>query len=671
MEHTDGSPICELTPSIATAVDFARQVLEGIEYLHDHGLVHGALTDQSIVVDKNGRVRIERMETVIDPNNQSQPADDIKAIGNMLHSMATNSTRDSSESLRKEVDAVARKFIRSEVHNTTQAQKLLSAIALPTSEARPPIHRPTVSAHSTRAKKRTTGETDQTARQPAKIPILFVSFLIAGVTIAFASMGILVYVLTRPAPSVAKSDEESIDRWWDEEAQAGTANTTPIDNLESEPRSEPKRSKQEIASGDDGQAKPPPKNGVDLGKAGAINSMEPDGSDTVQTQSDVGSTKDTATDVAVETRNDKPSSDTAKTIKPKSDQPEPDKEAKVVAPEDPFANLARRSVLPLPNVNEIHSFGKFNGEADPTLSLLGTDVARLGKQSLQIVTGKRPATWRIESTLAEESSEIVAAIAVHDGELQFRWSPSANRSAISKQLQNCILSLRSGNFQHEILLRDPAIELPTFVVSCDGARFERGVKITGIPPLKSVQFAVIELSGEFNNASDESGMPAVEPSSAKFGETISITAKSKGSTRLRFDLSIGKRRNVVLSLSPFLQNGADENGWLPLTRRKFVTLGKPIVAAFQALPETKKKLSALRKRMSRAMNDSQEKDLKAQHDAQLRIIESAHTRLVATRALCDALDQKAQVRLRIFYTVGERQIDLAVSPPFADSAEGT
>jgi serine/threonine-protein kinase len=63
MEHVKGIPLSKVirsrrSVSVATALDFARQIVAGVAHAHDHGVVHGDLKSSNIMVGPDGRVTI-------------------------------------------------------------------------------------------------------------------------------------------------------------------------------------------------------------------------------------------------------------------------------------------------------------------------------------------------------------------------------------------------------------------------------------------------------------------------------------------------------------------------------------------------------------------------------------------------------------------------------------
>ncbi len=407
-------------------------------------------------------------------------------------------------------------------------------------------------------------------------------------------------------------------------------------------------------AGPAGLATTEPTGKIDLSQVGVINSPMPAGE---KSESKPAPQPD---DMPSDIPADEPKAIEPTTTDQPKDGESTDEVAAPTKPTDPFTNLLDRVPLSAPTKKEVLTFGQIDASAEPFVSLVGTQLVARGKSVLQLVTSEKKNVWKIESKSSDDDKEEIALLAIHEGKLSFRWNGTAAKSSIAKQLQNCLLKLKAHNFEHVITLRPEAIQLPPLIVSCDGPRYLRSIRISGLPPTKAIQFEVLEVSSEFKKVE-------IAPAKANYGDSISMTVTDKDSTPVKFDLAIGKRGKVILSLAPFLGSGSTDE-WVPLTRKRFVAFGMPILATYQALPETKKQLTALRRKLYKNMNESEKKDLKAAHDAQLRIVESAYEQYVATRAVCDTLNESAQVRVRIFYTAGKQQIDLAVSPEFPSAS---
>jgi hypothetical protein len=345
-------------------------------------------------------------------------------------------------------------------------------------------------------------------------------------------------------------------------------------------------------------------------------------------------------------------SDIVTSVSSKTETPAP-----VVVQANVFEELPSRVTLGSSKEDGVQTFGKLP-ESDVELTLLGGNIAH-GKVKFRVVDSEdeKRNTWQVQTVSGTSDFETIANLAMDNGELQFRWSPTLPKYAVANHLRNCLLRLSTGEFQHDIILRGPAVEIPMLTVSCDGPNYQRGVSIPTLPSLDSISFEVVEISGQFVK-------PAIDPKSAAYGSMISITTQSDQSAAIKFDLTMEQRRGLAPVLSPYLFHES-ANDWVRLTRREFQSIGIPIIAAKRALPETKKQFEAVRRRLSKSISQQQRDDLKAEHDASLRIVEAAHAKFESTRVLCDALDQKAQVRIRIFYTLDNRQIDLAVSSEFA------
>lgn len=51
-EHTAGPPLCDIEADVSTARDIIRDVLSGLAYLHEKGMIHGAVVSENVLLSK-------------------------------------------------------------------------------------------------------------------------------------------------------------------------------------------------------------------------------------------------------------------------------------------------------------------------------------------------------------------------------------------------------------------------------------------------------------------------------------------------------------------------------------------------------------------------------------------------------------------------------------------
>lgn len=646
LEHIAGRKINEFHGplQIGLVVDFAKQIVAGIGYLHDRGFVHGELHPSNILVDKNNRIRIERINAIVDPNKNARPTDDICAVGQILSKLCVAPDDD----VHRQFDELVAQIIDDESISAQVVAERLARLNVPALE--------TQSADSTTRNPSSDSGSELKESESKKnsssdsIPWSLIAVIVVGLVVSLFGIGTLAFVLTQREHQTVVQKEAS-DRWWENDDPVGTDKAEPT----------------ETALPDNQQVSPKDSNpdAIDLGNVG-VN----------QTDTNVKENPDTEhqgleqVDPSAKELNDEADDDGEKPMEkvvsaeptvedvetPSSDGSSPESDPRVSPPINPFRQLANQFTLALSSDKRIQSLGDLDIGIDLELELVGSEVAHLSNIEYLATPSDQRGVWRVETISGERDIAMIAQISTDNGELQFQWTDKLTRPVLANHLCNCVLRLKSGEFKHDIVLRGPPTELPILVVSCDGRVSQRAFSIHNMPSLNAVSFEVLELGPQFE-------APTIAPDSAAYGEVISITSRTKGATPIRFELSIGKRRELAVTANPYLLNESNDE-WLPLTRRGFQSIGVPIVAANRALPETKRRLEAIRRRASKSLTRQQREDLKAEHDAAIRLIKAAHAKYEATSALCRSLNQKGQVRIRIFYTVEEFQIDLGISAAF-------
>ncbi|MCA9212817.1 MAG: protein kinase [Planctomycetales bacterium] len=648
MERTTGATLQKLSDSASgksvCVAHLAKQILDGLQYLHDRGFVHGELDGDSIIVDSGNRIRIERVEAIVDTTSQSTPREDLQAVGRSLLNLLDSRTR-------HEEDAQTRAFVQRLANggfaNCKDARKRLGTLHV-VQESREAVIPPT---RTEITREPASAPTATVRKSVAKNPLFLIGILAVGVLITIAGVVALAFVVARRQQAAATpvAQKDSDERWWEKDDE-------PAVESEDENATPPA-----LAHVVDQQADAVP----DLGNVGVINGGQDEAGDDTQ---EVTPESEMSADRPVnDPANEQPGEPTSEeeTTPPvpdaemdEADPPKPEAQESI----DPFTGMAAKVALNAPSNVDAQSFGKYEGNKQPSVTLIGGKNLARKNSELQIVTGETRNSWRVR-TVVNDDPETIASLTLADGDFRFHWNPDARSNVVAKYLQNCVVRLSVGNFSHDVVLRGDPVEIPRLAASCWGPVFERGVRVDGLPDPKQVFFEVIEVSEHFWQA-------VVAPSSATMGDVISITVKPKDAAQIKFDVSIGKKQDLVLSVSPFILMEGGGN-WTALTRKKFEQAGLQATIAYNGIPALEKRHENARRQVPRKTTDEFRQNFKAAQKAEIRLIEESYKKFVETNAFCHAFgDKQAAVRIRIYTKVGDQEIDLAVSPPFEAPADG-
>jgi serine/threonine protein kinase len=136
-----GSPL-----SIADAVRYTRQVCRGIAEAHAAGVVHGDLDLRHVVIvpDASGAPYARIIDFVGPRAETPTPAEDVRAIGCMLHALATGRAPSETMILPRALDQVVRSCVEGDFPSAMQLFAALTAFAAEAPGARaklaPTVH---------------------------------------------------------------------------------------------------------------------------------------------------------------------------------------------------------------------------------------------------------------------------------------------------------------------------------------------------------------------------------------------------------------------------------------------------------------------------------------------------------------------------------------------------
>lgn len=349
--------------------------------------------------------------------------------------------------------------------------------------------------------------------------------------------------------------------------------------------------------------------------------------------------------------------------KPEEPKPEPKSEPKSnpkpePKPEpppaiEPFAEVAKAVELPSlglpgkPNASatEVVTLGPIKLEQGGVMfmRLLGGEKATDGKSSLTLTTaGSDQSAWEVNASDAKSGSQIVAKLALAEGNLTFQWTPEATQSPqLCAGLINCALDLSSGPKSHRLALRLP-IEASPLTMNLERAVSKFDFDIPHAPDAALVKVEILKVEGGPKATTDKSQLSA-----AKDSAFVTFGDKPEEQMLLMKVDSLMKQK-LSISLSPHVKT---EGGPQKFTLKQFNTQRMAITGQQQQIFAG---IEAMRKA-------KRPKEQIEQAEKQMEALTEMMNKFTAAEGQLQSISA-AQVQFRVYYepAPGE-QIDLVTT----------
>lgn len=341
---------------------------------------------------------------------------------------------------------------------------------------------------------------------------------------------------------------------------------------------------------------------------------------------------------------------------PPTEQPKPPDQPK---PADPFTALAAAVTLPALKDAEKGPFtlGAMEIPADSTcyIDLVGGDKAspKEGvKFSMDLARGGLATRdWEIKLVGTPRGDVNIATLALTDKELKFQWLPDAAKFDDAGYLANCQLNLRTADHDRYLRLRQPQ-EAAAIAINLNRASFREKFEIPFAPNPETITIEIVKVDGVEKATIDPKNLLSAKQDSSFvwFGD---------GEDRilgLRVDAMMQK--DLQLSVSPVINDAT--NGPTKLVVKKVAALKGQMIAGVAQLNARVQALKA-------SPNAGQLGDTIAKAQVQLDTASKSLDAFDKLDKQYDAVNGKASVQFRIYYTDGEHQVDLVRAKP-ADAA---
>lgn len=361
--------------------------------------------------------------------------------------------------------------------------------------------------------------------------------------------------------------------------------------------------------------------------------------------------------------------------KPEPTPPEPKPEPPMPAPADkPKALRDMPTLVPLPlpaaggqpiQLGKVHLMPgdlKF-------VSLLGGEKAN-GKAKAPIVyalmagnNGLSEKDWDIRAGkpgkldaggLATTEGPIIAKITLEGEDLKFNWSPEAVTDDNAGFLQNCILSLRMGGDEKRVSLRQTT-NAPSIPLSLDKPNVKAEFKLDYLPDAAMVKLQVLPLEGAPKHRIEPALAPLEKSRPADPPPKIDVVFGEGEKELIKIQIEANAKGKVALLATPLYKVHAPDFG--RFTQKNLNDAYNGIVqanASIQVQLDAFNKLPMDQKQRLETQKRQAEEQVKTNHQTIARLEQIKTER--------EALNNKATIRFRILYEIGEgQQVILAES----------
>jgi hypothetical protein len=321
---------------------------------------------------------------------------------------------------------------------------------------------------------------------------------------------------------------------------------------------------------------------------------------------------------------------------------------------DPLRDVPRASAIPtLPQDNE-HPDGRVRLakiDCEPKepwqLELRGGDQPM--KKFFLVQTGQEPAkaawTVRLEQRLRDAPSRLsdVARLVRQQGELWFEWLPEAAGQP-ADDVQSYLLHIAVADKQRDLALVKPK-QVEPLVVDLQRLPMRRALPLKWRPAPQALMIAVTKVEGR-----DGYRIEGTPP-----GSTVSFLRKD-AADRPEVQLQLSILAQDTLACVCRLANPPleDFRNYLPVKKPAMIGRKHPVVEKFNK-ESLLKQQAECRENLGKARKEEE----RAGPQARLEQI----NRELWFLEFYDAVHNKAKIHFRVFFKIGDREVELACSEP--------
>ena len=345
----------------------------------------------------------------------------------------------------------------------------------------------------------------------------------------------------------------------------------------------------------------------------------------------------------------KPEPPKPKPSKPKPSKPKPPKPKPPKPQIKYFAGFAAATELPAIDSTEPTVLGPVKTPPNGLcfIRLLGGDKAYKGESSFRLENaegGVAERQW--EASLEQEGgSTIIAKLALENDQLQFQWTPEAASLPAAVHLKNCGLKMELDGQSHWAALREPIVETPV-AMDVSKQTTKQLWKLRQLPDPSAVKMQITRVQ-DAAFAADPSaigvekgqGWMKLEEAGGVLVYKTTTQVKSSG-IEVQLQMHIqepGQPRPKLFNANQF-----------PALKQRVLFLLASQTQGVQGLQDQLKK---------QRNNQAMQQQLQAAEQVLVKMQEGL-TQVNELEALLQKLSADMQVHFRIYYDLGEQQIDL-------------
>ncbi|MCA9271223.1 MAG: hypothetical protein KDA41_22225 [Planctomycetales bacterium] len=347
--------------------------------------------------------------------------------------------------------------------------------------------------------------------------------------------------------------------------------------------------------------------------------------------------------------------------KPAPPKPQPPKPTPPPKKVDPFKNFAKVVALPdLQNPDEPRH--KVLGPVELPAStacyvdLLGAETACPKESdtfSIEFArNGLADRDWEI-SLKNSAGESVVAELSLKEDGLHFQWTDAAKDNAAAGFLQDCIINLRSGDYEHPIQLRQPqvVVGLP---IQLDRPIVREKYALANAPRPEVIRVELTKIEGSAASFDPKQQLELAGDS------TIAWLGEGEHVLGVRVDTAMQK--DLQLTLTPYVTLAGSPPGKLNV---------KAVTAAAQQTFALSQQLNVAIQQMEKDKNRYKQKIEQAK--SQLNLATQAVEQFEKLKTSYEAVSgAKAYVQFRVYIDADGKHIDLVqgTAAPAVEGAPG-
>jgi len=338
--------------------------------------------------------------------------------------------------------------------------------------------------------------------------------------------------------------------------------------------------------------------------------------------------------------------------KPPKEEPKPPQQ------QDPFRALTDAVALPpVSGEGQPASLGKIHLADNLAVYidlLLGDRVAPKERDVFTLArarNGLAERDWEVKLESEGEQPVVIANMSLKGDDLQFQWTPAAAEQEATPYLANCLLNLRTSEFEHFTALRQPK-QVKALPFRLDAKALREKYELDTVPRKENLFFEITGVGGAENHEvapKQKLILEETDTTFVKFGQGLDQRVAAKIDAVMQKDLQ--------LSLTPFVKAG---NQTVPFNQKQLKTAHATLVGAMQ-------QVQALIDATKRLPKKQREK-AKKQYESKLDMLEEQYNELEKLSTQLEEISKKnVYITFRVFCSDGVHDVNLITGdlPPEA------